>query len=337
MRTAFLTLPMTKGPGPVSPLAVGAEMPLPDGFEQWVTDRAVTALIVLKDGQMRHESYYLGTGPEDRRISWSVAKSFLSALFGVVLQDGAIASIDDPVVKYAPSLIGSAYQNATIKHVLQMSSGVTFDEDYLDFWSDINKMGRVIALGQSMDGFTEGLTDTHADPGSEWQYVSIDTHVIGMVIRGATGRRIADLMQEKILDHMGFEADPYYVSDGYETAFVLGGLNLRTRDYARFGQMVMQDGQWQGKQVVPAEWLRASTVPSANTKPGERQYGFQWWMAPDAPDGEFFARGIYGQYIYFDRARGVVIATNGADRGFRNAGAHDSNIAMFRKLAEGVE
>ncbi len=337
MDEMFLTLPMSKGPGPESPLPKGEDMTLPVGFDDWVQERSVTALVVLKDGEIRHESYYLGTSPEDLRISWSVAKSFLSALFGIVLEEGAIASVDDPVTKYAPSLEGSAYDGASIKNVLQMSSGVTFNEDYLDFWSDINKMGRVIALGQSMDGFTEGLSETYAAPGEKWQYVSIDTHVIGMVIRGATGRSIPDLMQEKIFDKMGFEADSKYISDGYETAFVLGGLNLRTRDYARFGQMVMQDGEWQGQQVVPAQWLRDSTVPSAKTEPDAQQYGYQWWMAPDAPSGEFFARGIYGQYIYFDRTRGVVIATNGADKGFREPGANDSNIAMFRALAEGLE
>ncbi|MDU8926022.1 serine hydrolase [Alisedimentitalea sp. MJ-SS2] len=337
MNRMFLTLPMTRGPGPVSPLPQGPDITLPEGADQWIKDRAVTALIVMKNGQLRHESYYLGTAPEDRRISWSVAKSFLSALFGVVLSEGAIASINDPVTKYAASLKGTAYDTATIQDVLQMESGITFNEDYLDFWSDINKMGRVIALGTSMDGFTEALTDADAPPGERMQYVSIDTHVIGMVIRGATGRRIADLMQEKILDPMGFEEDPYYISDGYETAFVLGGLNLRTRDYARFGQMVMQNGMWQGKQVVPADWLAVSTVPSAKTAQGKRNYGYQWWMAPEPREGEFYARGIYGQYIYFDRTRGVVIAANGADRGFREPGAHDSNIAMFRRITEGLE
>ncbi|WP_137702896.1 serine hydrolase domain-containing protein [Marimonas lutisalis] len=332
----FHTLPMRRGAGPTAPLPQGAPMQMPDGFERWLEDRAVTSLIVMKDGKLRHESYHMGTGPDDRRISWSVAKSFLAALFGIVQQEGAIASLDDKVVKYVPGLRGGAYERATIRNVLQMASGITFDEDYLDFWSDINRMGRVLALGQSMDGFTEALQETEAAPGERWQYVSIDTHVIGMVIRGATGRSIPDLMQEKLFDHMGFEADPYYVADGYQTAFVLGGLNLTTRDYARFGQMVMQDGRWQGRQVVPGDWLAASTVPSAPTKSGERQYGYQWWMPPDAREGEFYARGIYGQYIYFSRPDGVVITTNGADRGFREPGAHESNIEMFRKITEAL-
>ena len=337
MDQSFLTMKMNKGPGPVSPLPQAEAMELPDGTKEWIEQRSVTALVVLKDGEIHHESYHLGTGAEDRRISWSVAKSFLSALFGIVLSDGAIDSIDDKVIKYVPELKGTAYDQASIKDVLQMSSGVTFNEDYLDFWSDINRMGRVVALGMSLDDFTKSLDQNDAAPGMAWHYVSIDTHVIGMVMRGATGRNIPDLMQEKIFDKMGFEADPFYVADGYETAFVLGGLNLRTRDYARFGQMVLQNGTWQGQEVVPAQWLAASTTPSAKTEAGAHQYGYQWWMPHDAQDGEFFAIGIYGQYIYFDTERKVVIAVNSADRKFREPGVTDANIAMFRKLERAVE
>jgi CubicO group peptidase (beta-lactamase class C family) len=337
MNQGFLTVPLSRGPGPVSPLPAGPDLPLGPDTAQWIVDRAVTSLIVMKDGAIRHESYYLGTGPDDLRISWSVAKSFLSALFGIVMAEGAITSLDDQVVKYAPELAGSAYDGATLRNVLQMTSGVKFNEDYLDFWSDINRMGRVIALGKSMDGFTADQKGRDGAPGAVWHYVSIDTHVIGMVIRGATGRSIPDLMNEKLLPHLGFEADPYYLSDGFGTAFVLGGLNLRSRDYARFGQMFLQDGQWQGQQIVPTDWVAASTVPSAPTAAGMQHYGYQWWMPPDARPGEFYARGIYGQYIYLNRPLGVVIVATGADRHFRDAGAHDSNIAMFRRLAEAAQ
>jgi CubicO group peptidase (beta-lactamase class C family) len=160
----------------------------------------------------------------------------------------------------------SAYAGASIEDVLLMSSGVTFDEDYLDPSSDINKMGRVLALGRSMDAFTADLTETFQPAGSAWQYVSIDTHVLGMVLRGATGKSIPALLSEKVVAPLGLEAAPYYVTDGYGTAFVLGGLNMRTRDYARFGQMVLQDGKHNGRQIVPADWLRQSTVPLAKTK-----------------------------------------------------------------------
>lgn len=333
MERAFLTQSMSRGDGPVSPLPKGESWAADEAVSSWIKTRAVTGLVVLKDGQLRHESYYLGTGPKDRRISWSVAKSYLSALVGIALKQGAITSLDDPVVQYAPELKGSAYDGASIRNVLSMASGVVFNEDYLDFNSDINRMGRVLALGWSMDQFAAGLQDSFAPAGETWQYVSIDTHVIGMVVRGATGRPIPELLQEHIIAPMGLEADPYYLTDGYGVAFVLGGLNLTTRDYARFGEMFRQDGMWNGQQIVPADWVTASTRPSAPTAPGNEQYGYQWWMAPDATKGEYYARGIYGQYIYIDTARGVVIALNSADRGFRGDGVNKGNINMFRHIA----
>ena len=334
MDAAFLTAPVPRGDGPTVPLDYGPETTLPAEVDQWIVDRTVTALVVLKDGDIVYENYFQGTGPDDLRISWSVAKSYLSALVGILLDEGKIASLDDPVTQYAPQLKGSAYDGATLRNVLQMSSGVTFDEDYLDKNSDINRMGRILALGGKMDDFTADLTERFAEPGQQWQYVSIDTHVIGMVVRGATGRTVADLLSEKIIAPLGLERSPYYVTDGVGTAFVLGGLNLTTRDYARFAQMFAQGGQWQGKQIVPAAWVTASTAASAPTAPGKIGYGFQWWIPQGAAAGEYMARGVYGQYLYIDTARNVVIATNAADRKFREAGVSQRNIDIFRLIAQ---
>ncbi len=336
MDRAFLATPLARGAGPVSPLPAGEAARLPDGFDDWITARHVTGIVVLKDGELVHEDYFHGTAPEDRRISWSVAKSYLSALFGVLLDEGAIGSIDDPVTQYAPALNGSAYDGASIRNVLNMASGVVFDEDYFNPDSDINRMGRTIALGGSLDDFAAGLSDSFAAPGETWQYVSIDTHVLSMVIRGATGRSIADLLSEKIIAPLGQEDDGYYVTDGDAVAFVLGGLNMRTRDYARFGQMILQDGLYNGQQIVPANWLAASTVPSAPKEAGGMGYGFQWWLPKGAEEGEFLAQGVYGQYIYFNKRLNVVIASNAADRQFRDDGVSDQNIAMFRQIAEGL-
>ena len=337
MDTLFTTVPVPRGNDAVVPLPIGEPATMPDGVAQWIVDRDVTALVVLKDGTLVHEDYFLGTTPEDLRVSWSVAKSFLSALMGIVLEDGDIKSIDDQVTDYVPMLIGSAYDGATIKDVLQMSSGVVFNEDYLDFNSDINKMGRVLALGGSMDTFAASLDERFVEPGTVWQYVSIDTHVVGMVIRGATGRTIPELLTEKIFSKMGFEADPYYVSDGYGVAFVLGGLNLRTRDYARFGQMIANGGAWNGQQIVPRAWLAASTKPSANTATGKPAYGYQWWIHQGASAGEFNAQGVYGQYIFIDTARDVVIAVNSADKLFKEEGASDQNFEMMRAIAKSLD
>lgn len=336
MGSAFLSTPVSRGNGPTAELPYGKDAALPAQVADWVDARDVTALVVLKDGEIVHESYYKGTAPEDLRISWSVAKSYLSALVGVLLEDGTIGSIDDPVIEYVPALKGGAYDGATIRNVLNMASGVVFEEDYLDQSSDINRMGRVLALGGSMDDFASDLTETFAPAGEQWKYVSIDTHILSMVVRGAAKRPIAELLSEKIITLMGLEREPFYLTDGFGTAFVLGGLNLTTRDYARMGQMFLQNGQYNGQQIVSEAWVAASTVASAPTAEGEIGYGYQWWIPKGAIEGEFMARGIYGQYVYVDRTRGVVIATNGADRKFRDEGVADANVAIFRAIVDGI-
>ena len=319
--------------GEITPLPNGKKMTLPAQFEDWLAARSATGAVILHNGAIRYEAYFKGTQQSDPRISWSLAKSYLSALFGVIVEQGHIQSLDDPLVNYVPELKGSAYDTVSIRNVLQMESGVTFDEEYLDFWSDINKMGRVLALGGSMDGFAAGLHESEAVPGDAWKYVSIDTHILGMVVRGATGRTIPDLMAEFILNPLGSFAAPQYLTDGYGVAFVLGGLNLTTRDYARMGEMFRNNGLFQGQQIVPAIWATESTSPSAKTQPGKLQYGYQWWMPSDAAPGEFLARGIYSQYVYVNKSAGVVIAINAADRAFRDAGATDNSIAMFRDIS----
>ncbi|WP_170753656.1 serine hydrolase domain-containing protein [Ruegeria lacuscaerulensis] len=336
MEQAFLTVDLPRGDGPTWDLPYGTGFDLPEGTDQWIEDRAVTSLLVMQDGQIRFEEYYLGTTPEDRRISWSVAKSYLSALFGILLEEGAITSLDDQVVQYAPQLKGTAYDGATLRNVLNMASGVTFNEDYFDPKSDINRMGRVVALGGKLDDFAASLQDNFTKPGETWQYVSIDTHVIGMVIRGATGRSVTDLLTEKIIQPLGLEYDGYYVTDGAGVAFVLGGLNFTTRDFARFGQMILQNGQHNDQQLVPADWVAESVLPSAPTEAGKIGYGYQWWIPVGAHEGEFLARGVYGQYIYFDQPRGVLIVTTGADRKFRDDGVNEANVEMFRSIAQSL-
>ena len=203
MDAAFLTRAVSRGNGPVTPLPMGETTTLPEGTADWIADRRVTALVVLKDGMITHESYHEGTGPDDLRVSWSVAKSFLSLLFGILHGEGTIPDLDAQVTDYVPSLAETAYRDASIRDVLQMESGVLFDEDYLDFNSDINRMGRVLALGGTMDGFAQSITESFATPGAQMQYTSIDTHIIGMVIRAATGQDIPSLLSERLIGPMG--------------------------------------------------------------------------------------------------------------------------------------
>lgn len=319
--------------GPPSPLPQGSPAAMPEGFDDWMQSRAVTGIVVLHEGEIVHEGYHLGTGAGDLRISWSVAKSALSLLLGILHHEGTIPDLDAPVSAFVPALGASAYSDATIRQVAQMASGVAFDEDYMDFNSDINRMGRVLALGGTMDGFSIGQTNRRGPAGADWEYVSIDTHVLGMVIRAASGRSIVELMEERLFIPLGLERSPYYVTDGEGVEFVLGGLNLTTRDYARLGQMVAQGGVWQGERLVPTEWIDESTAPSA---PGGALYGYQWWLPTDPVPGEFYGRGVYGQFLWIDQNRNVVIAVNGADRGFRQPGALEGSIAMFRAVARSL-
>lgn len=332
MDRLFPTVPVPRGDGPVMPLPAGPPLVLPAAAEDWIEARRVTALVVLADGALVHETYRLGTAAEDLRISWSISKSVLSAMLGILIDEGAIGGLDDPVVRHAPALAGGAYDGATVGDVLGMASGVAFDEDVTDPRSDLSRMGRVLALGGSMDAFATGLTETAGPPGETWRYVSIDTHVIGMVIRGATGRSIPDLISERVVAPLGLEASPRYVTDGEGTAFVLGGLMLRTRDAARFGQMILDGGRAGGRQVVPAAWVRASTRP----RPPEpahlsSRYGLHWRVPADAGEGETMAEGVYGQYLYIDPATRVVIAVNAADRDFQ--GSTDATVEILRGIA----
>lgn len=336
MDLAFLHRPIQRGNAPVIALPKGAAMPLPDGFAKWVEARNITALVVLHEGKLVHESYHLGTGAMDRRIGWSVAKSWLSLLLGQLLADGTIPSLDVSVVDYVPELASTAYAGASLRDVLMMRSGVEFDEDYLDPDSDINRMGRVIALGGTLDGFVAELKERSYPPGERWKYTSIDTHVVGQVIRAATKRDIVSLLGERLIGPLGAEIEPYYLTDGEGVAFVLGGINMIARDYARLGLLIAQNGMWQGRQLVPADWIEASITRSAGRAADEDGYGYQWWIPAGAGPGEVTAQGIYGQYVWIDRARQVVIVMNAADRDFRKEGVDLSNYKMFRKIASAL-
>ncbi len=333
MQAAFLTTPVPLGGADVLPLPDGPPLEIPPEVTAWLESTAATGLVVLDRGAIRYEGARLGTQPEDLRISWSLAKSFLSALFGISVAQGEVV-LDENVAAYAPLLTGGAYDGVTVREVLTMQSGVTFDEEYLDPRSDINRMGRVIALGGAMDEFAAALTERDRPPGEAYTYNSIDTHILAMVLRGATGRSLPDLLSERLIVPLGLEAEPYYLTDGEGVAFALGGLNLRLRDYARFGHLIAQEGRLGGESIVPADWIAESTSPQANTEPGKIRYGYQWWMPWEARPGEVLGRGFYGQQLYIDTIEDVVIVVTAADRRFREDGSFDRALTALRTLAD---
>lgn len=198
-----------------------------------------------------------------------------------------------------------------------------------------------MALGGSFDEFATTL-EIEREEGVYLHYVSIDTHVLGMVLRHATGREITDYLNEKLWSKIGAEANAIYMVDSLNQPMVLGGLNLRTRDYARFGKLYLDNGQWNGEQIVPAQWVADSITPDApHLVPGKRDsseinlgYGYQWWI-PENADQEFMALGIYGQYIYINQKAGVVIVKNSANIDFmkNNFESATETVELFRAIA----
>ena len=328
-----------------------ALQPLPSTFnynrknidlQKFLEDQWTTGLVVIKDGQITFEEYWLGNDETTKAISWSVSKSMISALVGIAIEEGLIKDIHAPVTEYVRFLKGTGYDGVPIKHILQMSSGVRFNEDYADFHSDINRMGRMMALNTPIDDFVASL-ENGREPGTYHHYVSMDTQVLAMVLREVTKTTIASFMEEKLWKRIGTESDGYWLVDknGMELAF--GAFNAVLRDYARFGLLYLQNGRWDGKTIVPSDWVHASVTPDApHLQPGDNPlsywvlgYGYQWWI-PVKPEGDFLAMGIYGQYIYIHPTYRVVIAKTSAYSDYKIDGRdkHLQTIEMFRTIAK---
>ncbi|MFT6432388.1 MAG: CubicO group peptidase (beta-lactamase class C family) [Candidatus Azotimanducaceae bacterium] len=278
-----------------------------DGFLQG-TD--TSAVFVLKDGKVQYEDYSLTGGREVQWLSMSVAKSFISALVGIAIEEGHIGSIEESITKYIPSLVGSAYDNVRIKDVLQMSSGARWNEDYSDPESDIARLGLTLASGGSLNAFSATLV-RDKEPGTINLYNSTDTQVLGQLITAATGRSVTDYMQEKLWQPLGMESSAYWITDkvGMEMAF--GGLNATARDYAKLGQLYLDGGRWGDQQIVPEHWVKASVIADAPHLTAETMgyglgYGYQWWLM-DGDEGEYSAIGVYNQFIYVNPTKGLVI------------------------------
>jgi len=311
--------------------------------EQFIADSWTTGLLVIRGDEIRYEEYFLGNTESTATISWSVAKSFISAMVGIAVAEGAIESIEQSVDHYAPELKGSGYEGVRIKDILQMSSGIAFDEDYADFNSDINRWGRGFALGSSQDEFAASLT-RGGQPGTQNHYVSIDTHVLSMVLTRATGQTVSAYMQEKLYQPLGMEFDGYWIIDGAGAEMALGGLNLTLRDFAKLGSLYLHLGSVEDQQVVPADWIAASTMadaeylqPKADPDTGPSLgYGYEWWL-PSSESGEYMAMGVYGQYIYVNPDQDTVIVKVSANPFYNDPGYIPSNdfanLALFRAIA----
>ena len=320
--------------------------PLPTSYSHNRQDRdlsaflertVTTGLLVVHRGDIVHEEYRLGAAENSRFTSWSMAKSVLSALIGIAIEEGHIGSIGDPIGRYVPAIAGSAYGHVSIEDALTMSSGVAFDENYADPESDINRLFGAFAMGTPLEEILAGL-DGIREPGSYNDYISSDSMALGLVLESATGMPLSEYLETRLWEPMGAEADAFWNMDatGRDLAFCC--LNATLRDYARFGRLYLEGGVRDGKQIAPADWVSASVNPTApHLQPGDNPasfwtfgYGYHWWI-PENPQGDFLAIGIWGQYIYVDPVREVVIVKTSADPLFDDRD-HES-VAAFRAIA----
>lgn len=319
--------------------------------EKLLSETDTTALVVIHRGKIVFEQYWLGTDKATRTISWSVGKSFISALVGIAVHEGKIKSIDDLITDYAPELKGTGYDGVTIKNALQMSSGVGWNEDYSDQNSDIARFGRTLAFGGSMVEFAKTLK-REKTPGTYNLYNSMDAQVLGLVLKNATGETPSDYLSDKIWSKIGAEHDAYWVLDDAGNELAAGGVNVTARDYAKFGLLCLNEGKWNGEQLVPAAWVKASHTPDASyLMPGRNEhksetsfgmgYGYLWWI-PDVVDGPYSAIGIYNQFIYVDPAHDAVIVKTSANHSYASDETEASyregeTFALFRAIADKLD
>ena len=310
---------------------------------QYIDSSYTQGLLLIQNDTIRYENYWRGQEEDTRHISWSVAKSYISALFGIAIEEGFIKSIDQTVDEYLPELIGSGYDGVKIKDVLQMSSGIKFDENYGDPQSDIQRYWTGFVAGESQDEFAGSLRNEKT-PGTYNNYVSINTHVLGMIIVKATGKSLTEYLEEKIWKPIGTEFDAYWIVDAKGMEMALGGLNATLRDFAKLGRLYLNKGNWEGKQIVPKDWVKASTsateehlLPeSINSSDPGVGYGYQWWVL-DGNEGEFMAMGVFNQYIYINPTTNTIIVKNSANKNYYDINnpyaSAEIHIELFRKLA----
>lgn len=274
-------------------------------IDDYMTDQRLAGLIVIQDGRIRLERYGLGFSGQGRWTSFSVAKSFTSTLVGAAIVDGHISSLEDPVTRYIPELTGSGYDGVTIAQLLSMRSGVRWNEDYTNPNSDVALFNLQQPEGtlDPVTAYMRRLPRAHA-PGTHWNYNTGETNLIGVLVQRATGRTVSDYLSEKVWQPFGMEADAAWVlnSGGNEISGCC--LSIRLRDYARFGMFVLAGGQAGGRQVVPQGWFDAAGSKQADIGRPGAGYGYQWWTYDD---GSFAAQGIFGQGIFIDPSRKLVI------------------------------
>lgn len=278
-------------------------------FDEFLQNSSTVAFLIIKNDTIQYEKYFNGYEQESVVASFSMAKSVTSILIGCALEDGLIKSVDEPIINYIPELKDNGLGNVTIKHLLQMTSGIEFNESYINPFGD----AATFYYGKNLLKAI-GNRKPEIPAGKEQRYSSGDTQLLGLVLqRALKGRPVTNYLQEKLWKPLGMEYDATWSldkEDGLEKTFCC--INARARDFAKIGRLYLNKGNWNGKQVVPEEWVNQSTVADT-TEGGAAHYKYQWWLSE--PEGAFAAKGILGQFIYVNPAKNLIIVRLGKNYG----------------------
>ncbi|WP_024537527.1 serine hydrolase domain-containing protein [Comamonas badia] len=319
------------------PLPEGKPLKLGLDLDAFMQGQHSAAVIVLQDGEIRLERYGLGFDKDGRWTSFSVAKSFTSTLVGAALKDGLIKSMDDKVSDYLTDMKGSAYDDVTVKQLLTMTSGVKWNEDYGDPSSDVARFNNHVPEPgvDSLVSYMRKLPRA-APAGTHWNYSTGETNLVGLMLMAAIKKPLTEYLQEKIWQPAGMAQQATWLlsKSGKEISGCC--LQAAPRDFARMGQFILEGAMVQGQSIVSDGWLKAATSKQADIGQPGRGYGYQWWTYDD---GTFAARGIFGQGIFIDPARQLVIAVN-ADwdkAGAANNPASDAREAFYQAVRKAVD
>jgi CubicO group peptidase (beta-lactamase class C family) len=278
-------------------------------MDEFMDDTKTVAFLIIRNDSLLCERYYDGYSSDRIVPSFSMAKSFTSILIGCAIEDGLIESSDDPVVKYLSEWQNKGLDTLRIEHLLQMTSGLHFDEKYFSPFADVAKF----YYGRRLDRYVSNMKPEFA-PGEQFQYSSGDTQVLGMILqRVLNGKTITQYFQEKIWSPLGMEYDASWSldrKDGVEKTFCC--VNARARDFAKIGRLYLNGGNWNGHQVVHRDWVKNSLTPIED-EGAVSYYRYQWWFF--GQNGAFSAVGLLGQYICVYPDKNLIMVRLGGDKG----------------------
>jgi len=318
------------------PLTAGAPLNLALDVAAYMAGQRAAGLVVVHDGRIRLERYGLGFDEHGRWTSFSVAKSMTSTLVGAALRDGAIRSLDDKVSDYLPEMKGSAYDDVSVRQLLTMTSGVQWNEDYADPNSDVARFNNH-RPEEGVDATVSYLRrlPRAAPAGTRWNYSTGETNLVGVLLARAIKKPLATYLSEKVWVPAGMEQQATWILS--RTGNEISGccIQAATRDYARFGVFVLDGARVDGTSVVADGWFAEATTKRADIGQPGRGYGYQWWTYDD---GSFAARGIFGQGIFIDPKRTLVIASNANwAGGARDATASAAREGFYRAVQKAID